>query len=148
MSYSILTSQKEVREQIEPVIVQVWTGLGYQEDTIEWPNTYFLKPGNGPWIRVAYPQMTTTPMTWAGIGGVCQNETIMLLAIQVFTPRNAGDLVLIQAMDGFRAAFERKTYGSGIRFSGAEGPSQTALEPQWSGMVVTFPFQFIEEIQQ
>lgn len=146
MSYAIASSTSAVRGEIEPLIETVWTTLGFTTETIQWPNAYFVKPGNGAWIRVSYPQRSTVPFTWSG-AGIAQNQTTMLLAIQVFTPRNAGDAVLIAAMDGFRATFERQSFGAGIRFREATD-SETAFEQQWAGRSLTFPFEFIEDIQQ
>jgi len=144
MGYPIATATRDVRAAIEPVILAAWEGLGYTADTIEWPNIYFQKPGNGPWIRVSYPQQFTAPYTWCA--GVVQNVTIALLSIQIFTPRNAGDVVLIAATDAFRACFERQSYGQGIRFREAQGPSDTAFEPSWAGRNLSFPYEYIEDI--
>ena len=116
MSYAITTSTSEVRAVIEPAVEAVWTGLGHATDTIEWPNTYFVKPGNGAWIRVTFPQWSTAAFTWSA--GTVQNTTIGILAIQVFAPRNAGDALLIAASDALRAAFERRSFGDGITFQG------------------------------
>jgi len=144
MSYAIATSTSEVRAVIEPAVEAVWTGLGYTSDTIEWPNTYFVKPGNGAWIRVTFPQWSTAAFTWSA--GTVQNTTIGILAIQVFAPRNAGDALLIAASDALRAAFERRSFGEGIRFRESLGPNDTAFEQQWAGRAFLFPFEFIEDI--
>jgi len=144
MGYAIETATRDVRAALEPVIEAAWVGLGYGADTIEWPNTYFVKPGNGAWIRVSYPQSSTFAYTWSA--GVVQNVNITLLAIQIFAPRNAGDVVLIAATDTFRATFERRSYGAGIRFRDALGPNDTAFEQQWAGRLLTFPFEFLENI--
>lgn len=147
MSYSVATSIAEVRAVLEPVIAGVWIGLGYEVETICWPNTYFIKPGNGPWLRVAWPQQTTAALTWGGPGNVVQNTTIALLALQVFIPRNAGEGPLNTITDAYRAAFERKAYGAGIRFREALGPNDTAPEPEWAGRGLTLPFEYLEDIQ-
>jgi hypothetical protein len=146
VSYAIATSTSEVRGVIEPAVEAVWTALGYAADTIEWPNTYFTKPGNGAWVRVTFPQQSTTAYTWSA--GVVQNTTIGILSIQVFAPKNAGSALLIAAGDAFRAAFERKSLGDGIRFREALGPNDTALEAQWGGIQFSFAFEFIEDITQ
>jgi len=146
MSYAIATSTSEVRGVIEPAVEAVWTGLGHTADTIEWPNTYFVKPGNGAWVRVTFPQQSTFAYTWSA--GVVQNTTICILAIQIFAPKNAGDALLIAASDAFRAAFERRSLGDGIRFREALGPNDTAFEQAWAGRAFSFPFEFIEDITQ
>jgi hypothetical protein len=143
MSYAIATSTTDVRAVIEPAVEVVWTGLGYTADTIEWPNTYFVKPGNGAWIRVSYPQQSTSAYTWSA--GTVQNTTISILSIQIFAPQNAGAGVLIAAVDAFRSAFERRAYGNGIRFREALA-NDTAIELQWAGMQLSLPFEFIEDI--
>jgi hypothetical protein len=144
MGYPIATATRDVRAVLEPVIAAVWISLGYTADTIEWPNIYFQKPGNGPWIRVSYPQQSTEPFTWCA--GVVQNITIALLSIQIFVPKNAGDVVLIAATDAFRATFERQVFGQGIRFREAQGPNDTAFETQWAGRNLTLPHEYIEDI--
>jgi len=146
MSYAIETAQRDTRAVLEPVIAAAWLALGYGADTIEWPNTYFQKPGNGPWIRVTYPQVATFAYTWSA--GIVQNITQVILSIQIFAPRNAGDAVLIAASDAFRATFERRSYGQGIRFKEALGPNETAFEPQWAGRHLSFPFEYFEDITQ
>ena len=78
--------------------------------------------------------------------GTVQNTTIGILAIQVFAPRNAGDALLIAASDALRAAFERRSFGDGIRFRESLGPNDTAFEQQWAGRAFLFPFEFIEDI--
>ena len=147
MAYNIATATADIRKILDSVVASTWTSLGYSVETIEWPNTYFLKPGNGPWMRVTYPQQTTIPYTYSGTGGVAQNVTTALMAIQVFAPRNAGDLVLIIVVDAFRARFERQSFADGIRFKEASGPNDTAYEPQWAGRALIFPFEYIENIQ-
>jgi hypothetical protein len=147
VSYNIATATSDIRAILDGVVASTWTALGYTVDTIEWPNTYFVKPGNGAWMRVTYPQQTTIPFTYSGTGGVAQNQTTALLAIQVFAPRNAGDFILIAAVDAFRARFERQSFADGIRFSEASGPNDTAFEPQWAGRALIFPFNYIENIQ-
>ena len=146
MSYAIATSTSQVRGVLEPAVEAVWTGLGYTADTIEWPNTYFVKPGNGAWVRVTFPQQSTAAFTWSA--GVVQNTTISILSIQIFAPKNAGDGLLIAAVDAFRSAFERRSFGDGIRFSEVLGPNDTALELAWAGRLLSFPFEFIEDITQ
>ena len=146
MSYAIATSTSDVRRALEPQIEATWLALGYTPDTIEWPNTYFVKPGNGAWVRVTFPQQSTSAYTWSA--GVVQNTTIGILAIQIFAPRNAGDALLIAASDAFRAAFERRSFGNGIRFREALGPNDTAFEQAWAGRAFSFPFEFIEDITQ
>ena len=146
MSYPVETATADVRRVLEPVLAAVWLSLGYGADTIDWPNTYFQKPGNGPWMRVAWPQLITSAMTWGGPGNVVQNQTIGILALQVFTPRNTGDAVLIAATDAFRAALERRSFGAGIRFREATGPNDTPFEPQWAGRAFTFPYEYYEDL--
>jgi len=151
MSYAIGTAMTEVRAVLEPVLEGVWVGLGYDANTIEWPNTYFNKPGTGqkpegPWIRITYPQASTFALTWGGPGNVVQNTTLAILALQIFVPRNAGDALLLAASDAFRGALERRSFGEGIRFREALGPNDTAFESQWAGRAFSFPFEFIEDI--
>jgi len=148
MSYSIASSTSDVRAVIEPEVETMWIALGYTADTIEWPNTYFVKPGNGAWIRVSYPQQSTFPYTWGGPANVVQNTTIGLLTIQVFAPKNAGAAVLVGAVDAFRSTFERRSFGDGIRFREATGPSETFFDASWAAISLSFPFEFIENIQQ
>ena len=146
MSYAVATAITEVRGVLEPIVAAVWLSLGHTADTIEWPNTYFLKPGNGPWLRVSWPQTSTFPLTWGGPGNVVQNTTVALLALQIFAPRNAGDAVLIAALDAYRGAFERRSYGAGIRFREALGPNESPFETQWAGRTLTLPFEYIEDL--
>ena len=145
MSYDITTSTSEVRAVIDPAIEAAWAALGYAPETIEWPNRHFGRPCSGPWMRVSYPQQSTFPYTWGGPGNVVQNTTIGLLAIQIFVPKNGGNGLLITATDVFRATFERRALGAGIRFREALGPSES-LEDTWAAATFSFPFEFIEEI--
>ncbi len=146
MSYAIATSTADVHAVIDSIVEATWISLGYSADSIEWPNVNFIKScGGGPWMRVSYPQWSTAPFTWSA--GVVQNTTIGILAIQVFAPRNAGDAALLMASDKFRMTFERQSFGAGIRFREALGPNET-FEPVWAGRLLTFPFEFIEDIQQ
>lgn len=147
MSYAITTATADVRAAIEPAVEGAWTALGYAPETIEWPNRHFMRPCSGPWVRVSYPQQSTFPYTWGGPGNVVQNTTIGLLAIQVFAPKNGGNALLIAATDVFRATFERKALGVGIRFREALGPAES-LEDTWAAATFSFPFEFIEEITQ
>jgi len=144
MSYAIATSTADVHAVIGPAVEAVWTGLGYATETIEWPNIQFIKPCSGTWIRVTFPQQSTTAFTWSA--GIVQNTTIKILSIQIFAPRNTGHTALVGAVDAFRSAFERQSYGDGIRFRDAVGPDDTAFESQWAGLHLSFPFEFIEEI--
>jgi len=145
MSYAIETATSDVRAVIEPEIEAAWAALGYSLETIEWPNRRFARPCAGPWMRVSYPQASTFPFTYGGPGNVVQNRRIDLLAIQIFAPKNGGNAVLIAATDRFRSTFERRTFGEGVRFREALGPSES-LEDTWAGSTFSFPFEFIEEI--
>lgn len=145
MSYAIETSTVALRAELKTAIETVWiTTLGYAADTIEWPNLYFTKPGNGPWIRVSYPQQSTFPYTWGA--GIVQNATLGLLSIQIFMPKNIGTNILDSASDALRSMFERKAFGAGIRFREAQGPNETFTDNAWRGVVFSFPFEVIEDI--
>jgi len=145
MSYPVTTSTSAVRAVIEPEVEAAWAALGYSIETIEWPNRRFSRPCSGAWMRVSYPQQSTFPFTWGGPGNVVQNRTLALLAIQIFAPKNAGNAVLIAATDRFRSTFERRTFGDGVRFREALGPSES-LEDTWAASTFTFPYEYIEEI--
>jgi len=143
MSYAIATSGAATKAVIEPLISTAWTALGYSADTVEWPNKFFTKPGNGPWIRVSYPDQSTSSFSWGG--GTVLNGTIGILAIQVFAPKGAGSALLNAAADKFRATFERKAFGTGIRFRDALGPSKIDDE-KWAGVSLQLPYEFHEAI--
>ena len=143
MSYSIATSTIDTRAVIEPVISAAWVALGYTADTIEWPNVHFTKPGNGPWIRVSYTDQSSEPFTYGG--GVVANETICVLQIQIFAPKNMGAGVMHAAADKFRATFERQNFGAGIIFMRPVGP-QSIDDAVWAGVLLNLPFTFFEAI--
>ena len=143
MSYAIATSTVDTRSTIEPIIETAWLALGYSTDTIEWPNVHFTKPGNGPWIRVSYTDQSSDPSDWGS--GVVHNTTVCVMQIQIFAPKNMGAGVMYAAVDEFRATFERQSFGNGIRFRGAQGPSRID-DAVWAGVLLSIPFEFIEDI--
>lgn len=143
MSYAIATSTVDTRAVIEPLIETAWTSLGYTADTIEWPNVHFTKPGNGLWIRVSYTDQTSQPSTYGG--GVVQNEALCVLQLQIFAPKNIGAGVMHAAADKFRSTFERQSFGDGLRFRAAQGPSRID-DTVWAGVLLSLPFEFIEDI--
>jgi hypothetical protein len=139
VSYAIATATAATRAVIEPLIETAWEALGYTDDTIAWPNATFTKPGNGPWIRVAFPRKSTVPFAWGG--GTVLNNAIGVLSIQIFTPKNIGSELLTAAADKFRATFERQSFAAGIRFSEALGPDEIP-DDRWAAALLEFPFQY------
>lgn len=144
MSYPITTGVTQTRAVIKPIIESAWASLGYDVETIEWPNQLFYRPEVGPWLRVSYTDQSTTQFTWGGIG-VVQNEALVLLSLQIFAPRNVGEDPLNTISDTLRGTFERKAFGAGIYFRECRGPTRTE-EPTWSGALVQLPFTYIEEV--
>lgn len=143
MSYPIATSVTDTRQVIEPLVDTAWTALGYSADTIAWPNAVFVPPGNGPWIRVSFTDQSTVPENWGG--GTVLNLTTGVLQIQIFTPKNIGASLLNAAADKFRSTFERQSFGDGIRFREAFGPSR-ADDQRWAAVLLQLPFEYRDEI--
>lgn len=143
MSYAIATAVTATRQVIEPLVETAWvTGLGYSADTIAWPKVTFQTPGNGLWMRVSFPDVSSLPFSWGG--GTVLNTATGVMSIQIFAPKNAGAALLNAAADKFRATFEGQAF-TGIRFFGCFGPAD-ADDAKWSGVLVQFPFQFYEAI--
>lgn len=144
MSYAIASSVTATRQVIEPLISTAWvTGLGYSADSIAWPDTTFQTPGNGPWMRVSFTDQSTTPFEWGG--GTVLNTTVGVLQLQIFFPKNTGSALLNVAVDKFRATFERKAFGAGIRFRETFGPSYPSND-RWANALVQLPFEYYEAI--
>lgn len=148
MSYPIATAVIDTRAVIEPVIEQAWVALGHPGESIEWPNVYFTKPGNGqlptgPWLRVSYTEQVTDPLTFGG--GTVLNLALCILQLQIFAPKNDGAEVMHEAADAFRSTFERKAFGNGIYFRAGNGP-QSIDDSAWAGRLLSLPFEYFEAI--
>lgn len=143
MSYAIASAITATRQVVEPLIETAWNALGYTDDTIGWPNATFTKPGNGPWIRVSFSDQSTIPFNWGG--ATVLNTAIGVLSIQIFAPKNTGAALLNAAADKFRATFERQSFGSGIRFREALGPSK-ADEDKWAAVLLQLPYEYHEAV--
>jgi hypothetical protein len=147
MSYAIATSTVDTRALIKPIIEAAWVSLGYSAGSIEWPNENFVKDcsslSSGAWMRVSYTDQTSNPSDYGG--GVVHNETLCVLQLQIFAPKNMGTSVLYVAADKFRSTLERQSFGNGVRFRSVQGPSRID-DSVWAGVLLNLPFEFLEDI--
>lgn len=113
---------------------------------IQWPNLPVqlsgvpYEPSNEPWVRVTILSMEDGVST-LGAGGRDQVEGAM--QIDVFTPKESGDIKSYQIMQEIRAIFERGKVlthnGQHVRITSA-GSRQGTDEPNWYSQIINVEF--------
>lgn len=91
-------SKKDIRTALISGVIASATGL-----PTAWPNAPFTVPNNAPWLRVTILNMDDVVLT-LGSGG--KNRISGILQIDVFVPRNSGDIKIYDTMDDLTAVFQ------------------------------------------
>ena len=90
------------RANIRTALIQgvIDTATGYPT---KWPNAPFRVPNDAPWLRATIIDMNDSVRT-LGSGG--RNRIDGLLQLDVFVPKNSGDVVLMGIVDQLGAIFQ------------------------------------------
>lgn len=111
---------------------------------IKWPNKSFETPANSPWVRATILSAGDDPVT-LGSGGY--NERTGLMQIDIFTPKNSGDLTATAATDTVKAIFKtgaKLTHnGQTVRINSAATRTGTD-EQEWFSRIIDVDFTSYE----
>ena len=113
---------------------------------IQWPNlppqlngTPYT-PSNEPWVRITILSMEDGVST-LGAGG--RDEIIGAMQVDIFTPKESGDIKSYQILEEIRAQFERGKVlthnGQHVRITSA-GSRQGTDESNWYSQIINVDF--------
>jgi hypothetical protein len=130
------------RPIIEAAIASGWAGA----TTVAYSNRPFKPPATGNWLKVDFIWGNASVMTKGTTFGL--NSVVGVLQLAVFGPKGEGDGALMTLAESARAIVNRRRFASPnerIIFGAASGP-RSLFEESWRSLVVSAPFQVIEQV--